>query len=263
MSCAPPTPPEPRQLPLAKDFADDATVVSAAQLASPSLYITIDEIAAATTAYLDISSGYPDMVVLPSSHSLLAELQITSWPTYLSGELRPGDFFLMWSNGKHFAGSKFAFGGSEVPLTEGEISYNNGMFENTNKAAVHITGLGLVADYYGRYGWIGQSITDHQFAMCAELARRLYRFLPAVTRPISPAPYSSWPSSTPLAIRAPLRRPFSLLPPRVPTPPALRQLQPITTSNSLMFIIPLAFWLLLPARCAAFTCRCRPRFARP
>ncbi|KAJ6578380.1 hypothetical protein B0H19DRAFT_1062883 [Mycena capillaripes] len=68
-------------------------------------------------------------------------------------------WFNAWSNGKHFAGSKFAFGGSEVPLTEGEISYNNGMFENTNKAAVHITGLGLVADYYGRYGWIGQSIT--------------------------------------------------------------------------------------------------------
>ncbi|KAJ7463826.1 hypothetical protein B0H11DRAFT_2052339 [Mycena galericulata] len=65
--------------------------------------------------------------------------------------------FNAWSNGKHFYGSKWSLAAAEVPLTVGEISYNDGMFERTKNAAVNITVYGLVADYYNTSGsWVGQ-----------------------------------------------------------------------------------------------------------
>ncbi|KAJ7484865.1 hypothetical protein B0H11DRAFT_1163253 [Mycena galericulata] len=67
--------------------------------------------------------------------------------------------FNAWSNGKHFYGSKWSLAAAEVPLTVGEISYNDGMFERTKNAAVNITVYGLVADYYNTSGsWVGQSV---------------------------------------------------------------------------------------------------------
>ncbi|KAJ7208520.1 hypothetical protein GGX14DRAFT_633282 [Mycena pura] len=68
-------------------------------------------------------------------------------------------YFAAWCNTRNFEGGEFSFGGAEIPIIEGEISYNDSMFDNTNNADVDVTGVGLVANYYDGGSWLGQSVT--------------------------------------------------------------------------------------------------------